>query len=375
MKTTFEDKAVAGVHVDYWFLRDEQGGESTPVLVAKDDSTKAVTAHIVFQKGNLDWVSDRLVEDIDKFGHSANVCIKSDQEPALVDLVRAVKEKRTGETFVEHSKVYDSQSNGTVERAIQSVEGLTRTIKMSLERKINKTIPSMHALMTWMVEHVADLLNKYVVGKDGRTPHERMRGKRYHGEMIEFGRRVFHMSPGKHQGGSMKERWSEGTFVGKRSSSDEYIIILDDGKVVKARSVKLLPDSQSWNAGVLENLTSTPWKEQAVKEETEVIRKTGFVEKTEPKAEGPTVYDGIPRDFYVTAEHVVKFGYTAKCPRCRTLMRGGKSTQSHSKVCRERIRDCMKDDPEDAETLKKVSEKRDEHIARLIEEQDEQPVQ
>ena len=32
-----EEKAVASVHVDYWFLRDEKGGESTPVLVAKDD--------------------------------------------------------------------------------------------------------------------------------------------------------------------------------------------------------------------------------------------------------------------------------------------------------------------------------------------------
>ena len=204
MKSTFEEKAIAGVHVDYWFLRDEQGEESTPVLVAKDDITKSVAAHIVFQKGNLDWVADRVVNDMETFGHCANVYIKSDQEPALVDLVRAVKEKRTGETFVEHSKVYDSQSNGTVERAIQSVEGLTRTMKMSLERKINKMIPSRHPLMTWLVEHVADVLNKFVVGKDGRTAHERSRGKKYHGEMIEFGRRIPHESwqaPGRfHEG-------------------------------------------------------------------------------------------------------------------------------------------------------------------------------
>jgi hypothetical protein len=202
-----EDKAVAGVHVDYWFLRDEKGGESTPVLVAKDDASKSVSAHLVFKKGNVDWVADRVVEDIDKFGHSNNVCIKSDQEPALVDLVRTIKSKRKGETMIEHSKVYDSQSNGVVERAIQTVEGLTRTLKMSLERKIKKSIPSKHPIMTWLVEHVADLLNKYSVGKDGRTAYERIRGKRYHGEMIEFGRRIFHMSPGKPQGGSMSERW------------------------------------------------------------------------------------------------------------------------------------------------------------------------
>jgi len=86
----------------------------------------------------VEWVADRVVEDIDKFGHSAKVCIKSDQEPALVDLVKAIKQKRTGETIIEHSKVYDSQSNGVVERAIQTVEGLTRTFKISLEKKIIK---------------------------------------------------------------------------------------------------------------------------------------------------------------------------------------------------------------------------------------------
>ena len=95
-----EEKAVAGIHVDYWFLRDEKGGESTPVLVAKDDTTKAFAAHVVFQKGNIDWVADRIIDDIDKFGHSSKVCIKSDQEPALVDLVRAVKTRRSGETFL-----------------------------------------------------------------------------------------------------------------------------------------------------------------------------------------------------------------------------------------------------------------------------------
>ena len=61
-KTSSEEKAVAGVHVDYWFLRDNPGEESTPVLVAKDDTSKAVAAHIVFQKGNLDWVAARVVD-------------------------------------------------------------------------------------------------------------------------------------------------------------------------------------------------------------------------------------------------------------------------------------------------------------------------
>jgi hypothetical protein len=245
-------------------------------------------------------------------------------------------------------------------------------MKMALERKVGRKIPSEHPLITWLVEHVADVLNKYNVGKDGRTPYERIRGKRYHGEMVEFARRVFHLSPGKPHGGSMKERWFEGTFVGKRFSSDEYLIIMDDGKLVKARSIKLLPESQSWNAGVLENIKITPWAGQAATEDPDVIHQPKFEKKGEVDDKVPNMYDGIPRDFYVTAEHVQKFGFTTKCPRCKVLMKGGKATQSHSQLCRERIRKCMREDPEDAEVLRKVEERRNEHISKIIEEQEEE---
>jgi len=82
------------------------------------------------------------------------------------------------------------------------------------------------------------------------------------------------------------------------------------------------------------------------------------------KIVGPIIHEGIPRDFYVTREHVEKYGYTTKCPRCRVLIRGGKPTQSHSKVCRERIRKFILEDPEEAELLRKIEEKRDESIAK-----------
>jgi hypothetical protein len=56
------------------------------------------------------------------------------------------------------------------------------------------------------------------------------------------------------------------------------MVILDDGKIVKARSVKLLPESQSWSSETLENITATPWKEQAAVE---------FVEREGPEEPGP----------------------------------------------------------------------------------------
>ena len=141
--------------------------------------------------------------------------------------------------------MYDSQSNGVAERAVQSAESIVRTHKLALENKLKRKVPSRHPIMTWLVEHAVDMLNKYSVGSDGETPYERIRGKAYHGEMFEFGRKVYHMHPGKPSGGSMKERWGIGIFLGKLWKSDECIVYTEDPKVVKTRSVNLMLEEES----------------------------------------------------------------------------------------------------------------------------------
>jgi len=60
--------------------------------------------------------------------------MKSDQEPAIVALVGEIAIRRSpAKTIIEHSPVGSSQSNGIVERAIQSYEGMLRTLKGNLE--------------------------------------------------------------------------------------------------------------------------------------------------------------------------------------------------------------------------------------------------
>ena len=45
--------------------------------------------------------------------------------------------------------------------------------------------------MAWLVEHSADTLNKGLVGADGRTAYERVRGRTYHGQLYEFGQVIW----------------------------------------------------------------------------------------------------------------------------------------------------------------------------------------
>ena len=69
------------------------------------------------------------------------IILKADQEASIKDVQRAVAKARTGHgTAIEQSRVGDSNSNGRVERAIQDLKGLTRTLRSALEENIGEEI-------------------------------------------------------------------------------------------------------------------------------------------------------------------------------------------------------------------------------------------
>ena len=56
------------------------------------------------------------------------------------------------------------------------VKGPTRTPKSSTESNLRTEIGPSHPLIPWITEHAAQLKNRYMVGADGRTLTERLRG-------------------------------------------------------------------------------------------------------------------------------------------------------------------------------------------------------
>ena len=63
--------------------------------------------------------------------------------------------------------------------------------------------------MTWLIAHSADMITKLEVGSDGKAAYERLRGKKYKGEVVEVGSRVHYRIPGAlHPGrGKIEPRW------------------------------------------------------------------------------------------------------------------------------------------------------------------------
>ena len=131
--------------------------------------------------------------------------LKSDNQPTLVavgDAVARLRAAKGGKRMVvENSPVYSSKSNGVVERAIQSVQGVVRTMGSCVEEKWGVQLGAEHVVWPWLVEYAGWLLTRAEVGKDGKTAYERSRGKRAKLPGVAFGEGV--MWKRRRQGGPL----------------------------------------------------------------------------------------------------------------------------------------------------------------------------
>ena len=89
--------------------------------------------------------------------------------------------------MLENSPAYVSKANGFIERAIHVVEGQIRTLKAAIESRIGRPILTDSCLLPWLVEHAGSLLNLFELWEDGKTPYQRLRGRKMHPALIEFG--------------------------------------------------------------------------------------------------------------------------------------------------------------------------------------------
>ena len=89
----------------------------------------------------------------------SKIIVKSDQEPAILaqveDLVKMRVEKGSEETIPENSPTYSHQSNGIVERIVQSVEGMVRSLRSALEERIGGKLEIEDSVWPWLIEYAS----------------------------------------------------------------------------------------------------------------------------------------------------------------------------------------------------------------------------
>ena len=75
-----------------------------------------------------------------------------------------------------------------------------RVLLDALEARWDVKIPTKHPILCYLVEYAAFLLNRFEVGRDGRTAFERLRGRPCRIPVACFGEKVFYKELGKRKG-------------------------------------------------------------------------------------------------------------------------------------------------------------------------------
>ena len=243
----------------------------------------------------------------------------------------------------EHSHPGESQSNGLAESAMKELIDQVRTLKMSLEYRLKSRLPNKHAVMAWLVEHAAYMLNRCKLGTDGRTAYGRLHGKESTARLCEFGERVLWYVPKKHRA-KLDARWRYGVFLGRASNCDQNYLGLANGSIVTARAIARLVPSLRWSMEKVSLVTGVPMdyktKEyDAIEEETSPHTHPEDMEDQEMDV-------SASRRLRVTPELLAEHGHTSGCRRCELHKQGlhaRAKLSRHSEACRSRIYKSIKD--------------------------------
>ena len=90
------------------------------------------------------------------------------------------------------------------------------------------TIPNVNPLLAWAIEHAAFVLNKYMLGRDGRTAVGRLHGKETRDHICEFGEKIMWFVPARLRG-KLGKKWRYGVFLGRSMSSDQNYVGIAGG--------------------------------------------------------------------------------------------------------------------------------------------------
>jgi hypothetical protein len=351
-----EERGLPEFSFDYCFPGDQFGFRLT-ILVGRERVTGMTFATTVPEKGSKGkFVADKCLDFFVECGfRSGDIVIKTDQEPAIKFLVKDLVAERGSEpghrTLVEESPVQSSGSNGVVERAVQTIEGQVRVLKLSLEERLGQEVPASHCIVAFLAEYAAYLVNRLEVGKDGKTPWERSRGKSASVMGVEFGEKVMFKKKAKDKNEKINARWEKGIFVGARSCSGELLVATSLG-VRKCRSIRRLPLQERWGLDSLNWVKNVPWhlyrgdsladgdipEDNAVEPEPVVAGARDDQAGVVVKMRAPP-----PRSFQIRKEDAEKHGYSRGCAGCSSWFRG-LGRQPHSVECRARFEKLLKDD-------------------------------
>jgi hypothetical protein len=361
------------IHFDFCFLGDENDpGNTVPILCARSRGCKMTLASAVPSKSTGTFVAKRILAFLREIGcEHGDVIFKSDNEPAIVAILDDVAALRAassaGRVIRENSVVGDSKTNGVAERAIQSVEGMVRVLKAAVETRWGVTLPSKHAVLPWIIEYSAFLLNRFEVSADGFTAYERCKGKKAKVLGVEFGESIlWRKRPMRGALGKLSSLWGDGIYLGVKGGTGEIIVANSEG-VWKCRTIQRRPAEDRWPSSAADMVIGVPWRtsdhDDRVDGEAPVAVR--FRDEELPRLEPDLHADPLPRRAKIFRRDLEKHGFSAKCPGCISILKGT-TQQGHSEACRKRLQAELSGE----ERFRRAEERTDDFLSKVLELED-----
>ena len=104
-------------------------------------------------------------------------------------------------------------------------------------------------------------MNRCNIGRDGKTPLQRLHGRRDNTPILEFGEKILYVPAKPARGGKCEPRFHPGVFVGMLNSSSEAVVVTEQALAIKTRSanIRRVPESERWDAGRILRMRATLW--------------------------------------------------------------------------------------------------------------------
>ena len=159
-----------------------------------------------------------------------------------------------------------------IERGVQEIENEVRALYLNLQDRIGSKIDARERIVAFIPEYAVYLMNRMMVGPDGKTSYERIKGKKPTILGVEFGEKVLYM-PLRTGGGRQQDlepRFRFGLFLGVIAGTQESVIGTPAG-AVKARSIRRLVDKDKWDSLLLDTLVCTPWSPKGLGDQDQEV--------------------------------------------------------------------------------------------------------
>ena len=213
------------IAVDNLFMEMESApniqamSEESITCIAVKDRHQNIMSSVALTKGVEEpWTIERVVKSTDSLGYR-EITLKSDTEPAIV----AFRNRAAAMCNAEEPLSDDS------------------------------------LVISWLVEHAGCILSRCQKGRDGKTPLERMHGKKPTQEFVPFREKVLARQITTEQRNRMNPRYQYGVWLGMRNKSAECFNGNADG-VFRAREIGRLQPQDRWDTEAVNSVIGVPWR-------------------------------------------------------------------------------------------------------------------